>query len=278
MTNEQFINGSEFLTDAKGRLVPKAQIKPEHLMEDDFVKNVLQKVSKHQDEMIALKTGIIDDLFAFIDLVNEKFGYRRGGKKGNVSLTSYDGCKKIVYSISDTIDFGVELQAAKGLIEEYLDDVFKHVSESEEINELRSLVNFAFQVDKNGKVNRDAILRLRKRSISHPKWTEAVKAINDTAFTIEASRVTFRTGYTANVTPSTNFITVNKNKASVQTAFNVPISGPNGMGGVTVEGTVTNYRVTTDKKSGDTMVSMSIMGVGISATANIRLFKDCNKA
>ena len=108
--------------------------------------------------------------------------------------------------------------------------------------------------------------------------TEAVKAINDTAFTIEASRVTFRTGYTANVTPSTNFITVNKNKASVQTAFNVPISGPNGMGGVTVEGTVTNYRVTTDKKSGDTMVSMSIMGVGISATANIRLFKDCNKA
>ena len=25
--------------------------------------------------MIALKTGIIDDLFAFIDLVNEKFGY-----------------------------------------------------------------------------------------------------------------------------------------------------------------------------------------------------------
>lgn len=94
MTNEQFINGSEFLTDAKGRLVPKAQIKPEHLMEDDFVKNVLQKVSKHQDEMIALKTGIIDDLFAFIDLVNEKFGYRRGGKKGNVSLTSYDGCKK----------------------------------------------------------------------------------------------------------------------------------------------------------------------------------------
>lgn len=43
MTNEQFINGSEFLTDAKGRLVPKAQIKPEHLMEDDFVKNVLQK-------------------------------------------------------------------------------------------------------------------------------------------------------------------------------------------------------------------------------------------
>lgn len=112
-------------------------------------------------------------------------------------------------------------------------------------------------------------------SIMH---TEAVKAINDTAFTIEASRVTFRTGYTANVTPSTNFITVNKNKASVQTAFNVPISGPNGMGGVTVEGTVTNYRVTTDKKSGDTMVSMSIMGVGISATANIRLFKDSNKA
>nr|DAN90191.1 MAG TPA: Protein of unknown function (DUF3164) [Caudoviricetes sp.] len=184
MTNEQFINGSEFLTDAKGRLVQKSQIKPEHLMEDDLVRNVLTRVEEKQSELIALKTGIVDDLFAFIDLVNEKFGYRRGGKKGNVTLTSFDGCRKMIYQIADAVDFGVELQAAKGLIEEYLDDVFKHVSESEEINELRSLVNFAFQVDKNGKVNRDAILRLRKRPISHPKWAEAVKAINASMRTV----------------------------------------------------------------------------------------------
>lgn len=50
------------------------------------------------------------------------------------------------------------------------------------------------------------------------------------------------------------------------------------MGGVTVDGTISNYRISTDKKNGDTMVSMSVLGVGISATVNIRIFKNGNKA
>lgn len=109
-------------------------------------------------------------------------------------------------------------------------------------------------------------------------YGEAVKAVNDTVFTLEAGSVTFKRGYTVNVSSSTNFITVDKGRASVQTAFDVPVSGANGMGGVTVDGNVTNYSVTTDKRSGDTMVSMAVMGVGISATVRIRLFKSCNKA
>ena len=34
----------------------------------------------------------------------------------------------------------------------------------------------------------------------------------------------------------------------VQVAFNVPFSGPNGLGGITVDGNASNYKVKTDKK------------------------------
>ena len=117
-----------------------------------------------------------------------------------------------------------------------------------------------------------------QEQIGKMQYKESVKAVNDTFFTLEADRLTFRTGYTVDVTSSTNFITVDKGRASVQTAFNVPVSGANGMGGVTVDGTVSNYKVTTEERSGDTLVSMSVMGVGISATVRIRLEKDSNKA
>ena len=110
------------------------------------------------------------------------------------------------------------------------------------------------QADELSKEEKKAI----QEQLDSIMYNEAVKAVNDTMFTLEASRATFKTGYTINVTSSTNFITVKKSKASIQTAFNASISGANGMGGVTVDGTISNYRISTDKKSGDTMVSMSV--------------------
>ena len=53
--------------------------------------------------------------------------------------------------------------------------------------------------------------------------------INDTAFTIEADKVEFKRGYTAHVTASTNFVAVSGSNAIVQVAFNVPVSGFNGL-------------------------------------------------
>lgn len=55
----------------------------------------------------------------------------------------------------------------------------------------------------------------------------------------------FKYGQIAYVNPNTNFVSVNKNDAVVQVAFNVPFSGPNGIGGVTVQGSVSGYMVNT---------------------------------
>lgn len=109
------------------------------------------------------------------------------------------------------------------------------------------------------------------------QYAEAVQAINDRAFTLEADQVLFKYGQMAYVNSNTNFVSVKDNHAVVQVAFNIPISGPNGLGGVTVEGTFTEYDLKKDKK-GNVSLSINVLGTGISARVDITLYKGGNKA
>ena len=116
---------------------------------------------------------------------------------------------------------------------------------------------------------------------------EAIQAINEKAFTLEADQVVFKYGNMAYVNSNTNFVSVKGDKAVVQVAFNIPVSGPNGIGGVTVddmsrddhhdEKYAGKDEVKTDKK-GNLSLSMNVMGTGISARVNISMPKGTNKA
>ena len=63
----------------------------------------------------------------------------------------------------------------------------------------------------------------------------------------------------------------------VQVAFNIPVPGPNGIGGITLDGNVSNYEIKKDKR-GNIDVTMNVMGTGISAMVNISLYSGSNKA
>lgn len=116
-----------------------------------------------------------------------------------------------------------------------------------------------------------------QKALEMALFEEAKQAIENKAFTLEADRVIFKRGRTAFVSSNTNFVMVDGDKSSVQVAFNIPASGPNGLGGVTVDGNVSTYKITTDKK-GNVRLSMSVMGVGISAQVSITLMKGNNNA
>ena len=101
-------------------------------------------------------------------------------------------------------------------------------------------------------------------------FEEAKAALEAQDFVLEADRVEFKRGNWAYVTPSTNFVSLIDGKATVQLAFNGAFSGPNGIGGITVEGNPSNISLKTDKK-GNTMFQMMVQGVGISASVSIRM-------
>ena len=101
-------------------------------------------------------------------------------------------------------------------------------------------------------------------------FDEAKEAIENKSFVLEADRLVFKYGNSAYVSSSTNFISVDDDDATVQVAFNVAASGPNGLGGVTVEGRLSNFNIKYDKK-GNMFVTMSISGVGLSATVALTM-------
>ena len=106
---------------------------------------------------------------------------------------------------------------------------------------------------------------------------QAAKALEAKTFVLEANEVVFKSGERAFVNSNTNFILVGQEHGTVQVAFNVPFAGPNGIGGVTVDGGVTGFEMKTDKK-GNITCKYNILGTGISAQVFIRLPKDSNEA
>lgn len=120
--------------------------------------------------------------------------------------------------------------------------------------------------------------RALQQKIDSVQWAEAVEAMKDSTFTLEADQVIFKYGQKAYVSSSTNFVRVKKDRATVQVAFNIPVAGPNGMGGVTLDGRVSGYKMFDDKNGKLTRLEMNVMGAGISARLVISMYKDSNKA
>lgn len=116
-----------------------------------------------------------------------------------------------------------------------------------------------------------------QQQIDSLQHENAVEAVKDTSFVLEADRVVFKYGYQAYVQTRTNFVMIHNGRATVQVAFNVPMAGPNGMGGVTVEGLISDYKVKTSK-NGDEYITFNVMGTAISAQVYITLYDGNSEA
>ncbi|HDR9757542.1 TPA: DUF3164 family protein [Burkholderia cepacia ATCC 25416] len=163
-----------YVKDARGRLVPEALIKPVDQLRDQTITSLVTAAKKLQGLMAEYKARAFADIAAFVEASNEQYGVKIGGTKGNITLVSYDGRYKVVRQIAERIQFGEQLQAAKELIDQCI------VEWSQGSNDnLKVLVNEAFQVDKEGNVNTGRVLGLRRYEIKDAKWKTAMEAISD---------------------------------------------------------------------------------------------------
>jgi len=185
--------------DAAGRLIPLEHIKPIDLARDDLVCEIVAAARGLSGGISQFKARTFGDIAAFVEMSAEEYGVKVGGKKGNVTLTSFDGRFKIQRAIADHISFDERLQAAKALIDECLNDW----SESSR-PEIKMLIDDAFQVDKEGTINTSRVLRLRKMDIQDVRWLSAMQAIADAVTVIGSStylRVYERVGDTDQYQP-----------------------------------------------------------------------------
>ncbi len=160
--------------NAKGDLVPEANIKEQDLLRDQVVLSLAAKaldVNKALAELKALALGDIEDL---VTISGERYGVKLGGKKGNVSLVSFDGRYKVQRQFREVVAFTEEIEAAKALI----DSCLFRWSEGANTN-IKAVVSQAFRTNTKGEIKTGKILDLMRLKIDDEEWELAMCALKD---------------------------------------------------------------------------------------------------
>ena len=162
------------MRNAIGQDVPVHMVKEVDKMREALVRDIANAFLEVSGKLSALKKRATDDLEAFLAISAQRFGTDLGGKKGNVTIYSYDGKIKIVRNIQDSIVFDEGLAAARELIDQYLDSLMQGVP-----GEVRKLIDRAFRPNSAGRISTSAVLGLRSLDINDERWITAMHAIEE---------------------------------------------------------------------------------------------------
>ncbi|MBZ9678921.1 DUF3164 family protein [Mesorhizobium sp. ES1-1] len=171
-TGAVIVGGKTYMPDAKGNLVPVEAIKAADKLEDETVRKIMGYATELSAQIGRFKEHTFDDLSAFEALLAQEYGATKGGAKGNKTFMTFDGLKKVTVQVADLIDFGSQLQIAKSLIDECLTEW-----SAESRTEIRSIISRAFNVEKQGQINRTDIFLLLRLDIDDERWQRAMDAI-----------------------------------------------------------------------------------------------------
>jgi hypothetical protein len=163
----------QYMEDGKGRLVPIGVVKEIDKVRDSLVKQLVSRGQELHEKMAAFKQLCLSEIMSFVALSAMEWDVSMGGEKGNMTLYSFDMRYKAQIQISETFVFDEQLQIAKRMI----DDCLKDWSQGTR-SEIKAIINDAFQVDKEGRIDTKRILGLRRLDIQDPLWKNAMDAIS----------------------------------------------------------------------------------------------------
>ena len=163
-----------YMENAKGHLIPIDKVKPVDKLRDEVVKDMIAIAIDVRAQMRVAKNKLFDSFNDFVALSAQEYDVQMGGKKGNTTLLSYDGKYKVQLAVAENIVFDERLQVAKTLIDECLTDWTQDSNDN-----IKALINQAFQVDKEGNISTGRVLALRSLDINDAKWDRAMDAISD---------------------------------------------------------------------------------------------------
>lgn len=163
-----------FVKNAVGHLVPEHQVR-EHDKLRDSVARDLSTLALHINKALTqFKAKALADIDDLIAISSARYGVTIGGKKGNASITTYDGQFKIERAMAERITFTEEILAAKELI----DQCIRKWSEGAN-SHLRVLVDRAFRTNRQGQIKTGDVLSLLRVEIDDPDWKRAMEALKD---------------------------------------------------------------------------------------------------
>lgn len=177
------IDGSLYWANADGGLIPDAAVKTADKLQDELVRKIIGFAVPLSEQVVRFRQHSFDDVDDFVALLEQEYGSRRGGAKGNMMFTSYDGLLKVVVAVAENIVFGPELQVAKGIVDECLREW-----SADSRTEIRAIINRAFDVDSQGRINRNDLFSLLRLEIEDGRWQKAMQAIRDSIRVVGSKR------------------------------------------------------------------------------------------
>ncbi|NMG48964.1 DUF3164 family protein [Azoarcus communis] len=163
-----------YMRNALGHLVPIEQVREQDLLRDQVARDLFAAAERIHEDLFAYKTKALADIDDVVRISAERYGAVLGGRKGNVTLTSYDGRIRIMRATAERITFTEELEAARALLSSCID----RWSAGANAN-LRNIVDRAFRTDAKGQIKMAAVLDLLRLDIDDEEWKRAMQAIRD---------------------------------------------------------------------------------------------------
>ena len=132
----------------------------------------------------------------------------------------------------------------------------------------------AWRMERERQRAENRALELRQDSAS---YYNALSALKNGSWVLEANNINFPNGITRFVSSNTNYISCDDGEGTIQTAYANFTYSPNGLGGVTLQGNVSGVSMSQDR-DGNVYYSFNIQGNAISATVSLTLTGATNQA
>ena len=163
-----------YLKNASGHLVPEHQVREHDKLRDATAAALAREAVELNAALADFKRRALADIADLVSVAADKYDVEIGGRKGNLSITTFDGAYRIQRTVADQIEFTEEIHAAK----EIFDACIQRWSEGADAK-LRVLVDRAFRTDKKGQLKTSAILELLRIDIADDDWARGIDALKD---------------------------------------------------------------------------------------------------
>lgn len=171
-----------YVRNSQGHLVPLDQVREHDKLRDDVAFSLAIEAEELNRRLIAFKTRALNDIADLVSIAAERYDVKIGGKKGNVTVATYDGQYKVTRTYAERICFTEELEAARELI----NDCIVRWSEGANAN-IKVLVDRAFRTDGKGQIKTAAVLELMRLEINDAGWQRAMEALKDSIMSTGAT-------------------------------------------------------------------------------------------
>lgn len=175
------VNNTVYYQDSTGKLIPEELVKPQEIVKDALIDELVTDYLEMRKSVQETKAHMLESIAHYKELVAASYGVSLKSKKGAITLTSLDGKYKVEIASNTIREFNENINVAKEVLDEYLDEELASAGVS---NDLRVLVSDAFRL-RQGELDFRAIWNLTKLDIRAEKFAKAVEIIKESIVTRE---------------------------------------------------------------------------------------------